>query len=66
MSLATMGRKSRTTNPRLRRQPCFVLNMTGRGNVIGRSFNAGQCRGFVVLDFLPIVANDIYIYCCRI
>ena len=45
MSLATMGRKSRTTNPRLRRQPCFVLNMTGRGNVIGRSFNAGQCRG---------------------
>ena len=45
MSLATMGRKSRTTNPRLRRQPCFVLNMTGRGNVIGASFNAGQCRG---------------------
>ena len=44
MSLATMGRKSRSTNPRLRRQPCFVLNMTGRGNVIGRSYNAGWCR----------------------
>ena len=44
MSLATLGRKSRSTNPRLRRQPCFVLNMTGRGNVIGRSFNAGGCR----------------------
>ena len=45
MSLATLGRKSRTTNPRYRRDRCFILNMTGRGNVIGQNFNAGNCRG---------------------
>ena len=44
MSLATLARKSRTTNPRFRRDPCFVLNMTGRGSVIGGKFNAAPCR----------------------
>ena len=44
MSLATLARKSRTTNPRFRRDPCFVLNMTGRGHIIGGKFNAAPCR----------------------
>ena len=44
MSLATLARKSKTTNPRFRRDPCFVLNMTGRGHVIGGKFNAAPCR----------------------
>ena len=37
MSLAVLARKTRTTAPRFRRDKCFVLNMTGRGQVIGQS-----------------------------
>ena len=36
MSIAVLARKSRTTAPRLRKDKCFVLNMTGRGGFIGQ------------------------------
>lgn len=44
MSLATMGRKSRTTNPRFKRDKCFTLNMTNRGHNKGMKSNS-QCIG---------------------
>ena len=37
MSLAVLARKTKATAPRFRRDKCFVLNMTGRGQVIGQS-----------------------------
>lgn len=45
MSLAVLARKSRTTNPRYRRDKCFILNMTGRGQVLGMSAksHSGNC-----------------------
>jgi len=45
MSLAVLARKSRTTNPRYRRDKCFILNMTGRGHVLGMSAksHSGNC-----------------------
>jgi hypothetical protein len=47
MSLAVLARKSRATNPRSRSDKCFILNMTGRGKVLGMSakYHSGNCRG---------------------
>ena len=44
MSLAVLARKSRSTAPRFRRDKCFVLNMTGRGQVIGQSSKAHNSK----------------------
>jgi hypothetical protein len=46
MSLAVLARKTKTTAPRFRSDKCFVLNMTGRGGVIGQSakYNSSQCK----------------------
>ena len=43
MSCATLARKTRATAPRFRRDKCFVLNMTGRGGLIG-SKPSSQCK----------------------
>lgn len=47
MSLATLARKTRTKQ-RIRTRGNFILNMTGRGNVIGLSakMSRGNCTGF--------------------
>ena len=42
MSLAVLKRKTKATAPRFSTNKCFVLNMTGRGNAIGRSGKYGQ------------------------
>ena len=44
MSLAVLARKSRSTAPRFRREKRFVLNMTGRGQVIGQSSKAHNSK----------------------
>ena len=44
MSLATLARKSKTTNPRFKRDKCFTLNMTNRGRNKGMKSNS-QCIG---------------------
>ena len=43
MSCVTLARKTRATAPRFRRDKCFVLNMTGRGGLIG-SKPSSQCK----------------------
>ena len=46
MSLATLARKTRTKQ-RLRTRGKFILNMTGRGNVLGMSAKMSRgCNGF--------------------
>ena len=42
MSLAVLKRKSQATAPRFSTNKCFVLNMTGRGGVIGQSAKTGH------------------------
>ena len=44
MSLATLARKSKTTNPRFKRDKCFTLNMTNRGRNKSMKSNS-QCIG---------------------
>jgi len=47
MSLATLARKTRAKQ-RLRTRGKFILNMTGRGNVLGMNakMSRGNCKGF--------------------
>ena len=46
MSIFVLARKTKATAPRFRSDKCFILNMTGRGGVIGQSAksNNSQCK----------------------
>ena len=44
MSLATLKRKTKATAPRFSKNKCFVLNMTGRGTVVGQSSKYSSCQ----------------------